>query len=60
MGSYYGTADPARDFPRYAQLYHDGQLPLDKLVSHRYSLDQINDAYADMLSGKSTRGVIVF
>jgi Zn-dependent alcohol dehydrogenase len=60
MGSYYGTADTARDFPRYAQMYKDGQLPLDKLVSHRYSLDQINEAYQDMLSGKSTRGVVVF
>jgi S-(hydroxymethyl)glutathione dehydrogenase/alcohol dehydrogenase len=41
-------------------MYKDGQLPLDKLVSHRYSLDQINEAYQDMLSGKSTRGVVVF
>jgi Zn-dependent alcohol dehydrogenase len=60
MGSYYGTSDPARDFPKYAQMYHDGDLPLDKLVSHRYSLDQINEAYADMLGGMSVRGVVVF
>ena len=60
MGSYYGTSDPARDFPKYAELYQTGKLPLDQLVSHCYTLDQINEAYADMLSGKSTRGVIVF
>jgi Zn-dependent alcohol dehydrogenase len=60
MGSYYGTSDPKRDFPKYAELFWKGELPLDKLVSHRYSLDQINEAYADMLSGVSTRGVVVF
>jgi S-(hydroxymethyl)glutathione dehydrogenase/alcohol dehydrogenase len=60
MGSYYGTADTARDFPKYAQMYREGKLPLDQLVSHRYSLDQINEAYADMLTGVSTRGVVVF
>lgn len=60
MGSYYGTADPARDFPLYAQMMVDGRLPLAKLVSRRYRLDQINEAYADMLSGATTRGVVVF
>jgi S-(hydroxymethyl)glutathione dehydrogenase/alcohol dehydrogenase len=60
MGSYYGTASTARDFPSYANLYGAGRLPLDKLVSHRYGLEQINDAYADMLSGKSVRGIVAF
>ncbi len=60
MGSYYGTCDAHRDFPLYAQMYQEGRLPLDKLVSHRYGLDQINQAYADMLSGESVRGVIGF
>jgi len=60
MGSYYGTCDAQRDFPTYAQMYQEGKLPLYRLVSHRYSLDQINEAYEDMLSGKSVRGVIRF
>ena len=60
MGSYYGTCDAHRDFPIYAEMYREGRLPLDRLVSHRYRLDQINEAYADMLSGKSVRGVIRF
>lgn len=60
MGSYYGTCDAHRDFPLYAEMYQHGKLPLDQLVSHRYSLDQINEAYEDMLSGKSVRGVIQF
>jgi S-(hydroxymethyl)glutathione dehydrogenase/alcohol dehydrogenase len=60
MGSYYGTCDPARDFPLFADWYEKGDLPLDRLVSHRYRLDKINEAYADMLDGTSVRGVIQF
>ncbi len=60
MGCYYGTADPARDFPLYGQWYREGRLPLDRLVSHRYPLDQINQAYADLIEGKNARGVVVF
>jgi len=58
MGSYYGTADPARDFPKYAELYRSGDLPLDRLVTKTYRLEEINEAYADMLSGASVRGVV--
>lgn len=60
MGSYYGTCDPARDFPLYLRYYEEGKLPLDKLVTKRYSLEEINEAYADMLSGVTARGVVVF
>lgn len=59
MGSYYGTCDAKRDFPRYAELYLQGKLPLDRLISHRYPLERINEAYEDMLRGVSTRGVII-
>ncbi|HRK20357.1 MAG TPA: Zn-dependent alcohol dehydrogenase [Fimbriimonadaceae bacterium] len=60
MGSYYGTANTAHDFPLYAELWKQGKLPLEKLISHRYPLQEINIAYADMLEGKSRRGVIAF
>lgn len=59
-GSYYGSANPARDFPLYAELYRNGQLDLERLVSRTYPLEQINEAYQDMLSGEIARGVIVF
>jgi NDMA-dependent alcohol dehydrogenase len=58
-GTYYGSANPARDFPLYAELYQRGQLDLDRLVSRTYPLEQINEAYADMLAGATARGVIV-
>lgn len=59
-GSYYGSVSPQRDFPLFIEMYKAGQLKLDELVSRTYTLDQINEAYAEMLSGAVARGVIVF
>jgi S-(hydroxymethyl)glutathione dehydrogenase/alcohol dehydrogenase len=59
-GTYYGATNTARDFPLLAGLYLQGQLDLDRLISKTYSLDQINEAYVDMLGGQVARGVIVF
>ena len=60
MGSYYGSANVARDFPHFADLYQQGKLDLDRLISKTYPLGQINEAYAAMLTGEAARGVIVF
>ncbi len=59
-GCYYGSANSARDFPRYAELYLQGRLDLDRLVSRTYALTEINQAYEDMLAGDLARGVIAF
>lgn len=59
-GSYYGTVNPRRDFPLLVELYMAGRLRLDELVSREYTLEQINTAYDDMLTGELARGVIVF
>jgi len=59
-GSYYGTVNPQRDFPLLLDLYMAGRLKLDELVSREYRLDQINEAFAAMLTGEVARGVIVF
>jgi Zn-dependent alcohol dehydrogenase len=60
LGTYYGSSNPARDFPLYAELYLRGKLDLDRLVSRTYPLEKINEAYADMLSGANARGLLVF
>ena len=60
MGSYYGSANVARDFPLFADLYQQGKLDLDRLISKTYPLSQINEAYAAMLTGEAARGVLVF
>ena len=59
-GSYYGTSDANRDFIKYAHLYLGGKLPIDKMISKLYSLEQVNIAYEDMMSGQSVRGIIRF
>lgn len=59
-GSYYGSAHPQRDFPFYASLYLDGLLDLEGLITRTYRLEEINAAYAEMLSGQVVRSVIVF
>ncbi len=59
-GSYYGTSNPARDFPLLADLYGQGRLDLDRLITKTYPLTAINEAYTDMLNGTVARGVIVF
>jgi len=60
MGSYYGSANPAQDFPLYATHYQQGRLNLDQLISKTYALEEINQAYEDMLKGQTARGVVVF
>jgi S-(hydroxymethyl)glutathione dehydrogenase/alcohol dehydrogenase len=59
-GCYYGSVHPRRDFPMLLDLYRAGKLDLDRLISKRYPPSDINQAYADMLSGRQARGVIVF
>ena len=60
MGTLYGDSQPRNDIPNLLKMYGAGKLKLDELVTHTYTLDQINDAYADMVAGKNIRGVIEF
>lgn len=48
QGSWGGNTDPDRDLPRFAQLYREGRLPLEKLITRRYTLAQINEALDDL------------
>ncbi len=59
-GSYMGDVVLARDIPWIADLYRQGRLKLDELISGRWRLDQINDAIADTKSGAARRNVILF
>ena len=59
-GSFYGSVSPQRDFPKLLDLYAAGKLRLDELVTKRWQLEEINEAYAAMLTGEVARGVIVF
>ena len=57
-GSYYGSARMQDDMPKMVDLYMSGRLNLDALVTHTYSLDEINEAYKDLIRGEVGRGVI--
>ena len=59
-GSYLGSSVPARDIPHYIALYRAGRLPVDKLVTHRLGLDEINLGFDRLASGEAVRQVIVF
>lgn len=60
QGALYGMASPRTQVPLLLDLYKQGILKLDELVTRRYTLDQINEAYADMHAGRNIRGVIQF
>ena len=59
MGSFYGSARPHIDMPMILELYMAGKLKLDELVTHRFSLDEINEAVSSLESGEAIRPVII-
>jgi alcohol dehydrogenase len=59
-GSYIGTCVPARDIPHYIDLYMQGRLPVDKLLTGRLTLDEINHGFDLLHEGKAIRQVVVF
>jgi S-(hydroxymethyl)glutathione dehydrogenase/alcohol dehydrogenase len=60
QGAIFGMCNPTYDIPRQIQMYRDGRLKLDELVTATYSLDQVAQAYEDMHAGKNIRGVLLF
>jgi len=58
-GVMFGNCNPTRDIPRLIDLYQQGQLKLDELITRRYRLSELNDAYADMHAGRNLRGVLI-
>jgi Zn-dependent alcohol dehydrogenase len=59
LGSIYGSTKPERDFPRTLDLYREGRLPLDRLVSHRLPLAEAERGFALMQSGEALRVILV-
>jgi S-(hydroxymethyl)mycothiol dehydrogenase len=57
--SWYGDCLPERDFPALVDLYQQGRLPLEKFVSERIKLDQIDEAFETMHRGEVLRSVVV-
>ncbi|MEP2681249.1 MAG: zinc-dependent alcohol dehydrogenase family protein [Sulfitobacter sp.] len=59
-GSYVGSCVPVRDIPRFAQMMVQGQLPIEKLVTHRLKLDEINEGFERLAAGNAIRQIIEF
>ena len=59
-GTMYGSIRPNIDIPRLVELYLDGRLKVDELISRTYSLDEINEGFEALRSGQVARGVVVF
>jgi alcohol dehydrogenase (nicotinoprotein) len=58
-GALAGDSNLMYDIPMLLGLYKSGQLKLDELITRKYTLDQVNQAYQDMNDGKNIRGVII-
>ncbi|MFF0492426.1 NDMA-dependent alcohol dehydrogenase [Nocardia sp. NPDC004068] len=59
VGNVFGKCNPLHDIPLLLDLYRDGRLKLDELISKRYTLDEITRGYADQEDGKILRGAVV-
>jgi S-(hydroxymethyl)glutathione dehydrogenase/alcohol dehydrogenase len=59
-GCLYGSESPRVAIPRLLGLYRAGILKLDELVTRTYTLDEVNDGYADLEAGRIIRGAVVF
>lgn len=59
VGSYLGSAVPARDVPAFEQLWREGRLPVERLVSDRIALTDVNEAMDHLASGVALRQVII-
>lgn len=60
IGSYLGSAVPARDIPVYAQMWREGRLPVEKLASSVITLDEINEAMDELADGNAIRQIVMF
>ena len=59
-GSYLGSCVPRRDIPEYIELFEAGTLPVDKLMSEKITLDEVNEGFDRLESGETVRQLICF
>lgn len=59
-GSYLGSSVPSVDIPRYEQLWREGLLKAEGLISHRIELSELNEAMDRLSSGEALRQIIMF
>lgn len=58
-GSYVGSCNPPRDIARFLDAWREGRLPLERLITHRLPLDQVNTALERMAASAALRQIMV-
>lgn len=58
QGSYIGSCIPARDIPAYITLYQSGRLPVNKLMTHKIRLEEVNEGFERLAKGEAIRQII--
>ena len=58
-GCYLGSAVPARDIPRFVALYKAGVLPVERLLTHRLTLEQLNEGFDRLARGHAVRQAVI-
>ncbi|WPD18557.1 zinc-dependent alcohol dehydrogenase family protein [Thermaerobacter composti] len=58
-GSYMGSAVPRRDLPRFLRLFRAGRLPVDRLITHRLGLEEINQGFDRLAAGEAVRQLVL-
>lgn len=56
----YGKCRPQIDFPNIINLYQDGKILLEEMITRTYTIDELDKAFDDLLKGRNAKGVIVF
>ena len=59
-GSYLGSCTPAVDVPRFVALHREGRLPVERLLTHRIALDDVNEGFDRLADGRAVRQAVVF
>jgi alcohol dehydrogenase len=59
-GSFMGSSVPSRDVPRFIALYRAGLLPVDRLLTHRLRLDEMNTGFDRLDRAEAIRQVVLF
>ena len=59
-GTVFGSTNPRAQIPNLLNMYREGVLKLDELITNRYSLDDVNKGYEDMRNGTNLRGILEF
>ena len=58
MGTWGGETLPDRDIPGYLKAFSQGLLPIDRMITHRFPLEDINQAFEILIKGEAGRIIL--